>query len=141
MAREPHRAALELRSLLVRFPYWRDGHLHLAQVSLQEKDLATAYASTQCFRALVSGRSSAKLESQGRHLLGRCFLAAGDPAQALDHLRMAKLLSPLSGPIAEDEAAALMALGRNSEAAQTLADIPPDNLSFSGSIALGHLKK
>jgi hypothetical protein len=130
---DPAAVTAKLRSLLRRFPYWGEGHRLLADAALSERDIATAYAATQCFRiagdlalnicASQSPKQSKRLESQWRHLLGRCYLASGDAVQAT------------SSSIAEDEVAALMALGRNEEAAQVLRTIPEKQLSMSAKIA------
>jgi predicted Zn-dependent protease len=144
------KTALELRALLVRFPFWSEGHYLLAESALNSRDLATAYAATHCLRALCTEqtRSSSKLEqknstldSRWRHLLGRCFLAAGDPSQALPYLQAARRTAPNASAIAEDEAAALMALGRNSEAMQALAEYPLETLSASGRVAAEYLRR
>jgi hypothetical protein len=142
---DPAAVTAKLRSLLRRFPYWGEGHRLLADAALSERDIATAYAATQCFRiagdlalnicASQSPKQSKRLESQWRHLLGRCYLASGDAVQALSHLRAARLSCPTSSSIAEDEVAALMALGRNEEAAQVLRTIPEKQLSMSAKIA------
>lgn len=143
-------ASTKLRSLLRRFPYWDEGHRLLAETALTEKDVATAYASTHCFRlagcrtvsfrGLPSPRHSHRFESQWRHLLGRCFLASGDAEQALTHLRVARLSCPQSTAIAEDQVAALMALGQKEEAAQVLRTIPEEHLSTSAKVAADYLR-
>lgn len=148
---EPTSVVAKLRSLLRRFPYWGEGHKLLAEAALAEKDIATAYAATHCFR-LVGWRPTLNifarkylrqahpLEGQWRHLLGRCFLASGDAEQALAHLRAAQISCPQSTAVTEDQVAALMALGRNEEASQVLRTIPEEHLSMSAKVAGDYLR-
>jgi hypothetical protein len=132
------RASLELCSLLSRFPFWRDGHAALADLSLEAGDLAKAYASTQCVR-ILSGQSRTH-ERRWRHLLARCLLSTGRMAEALEELQRAEGLGPISAALVEDKAAALMALGRGPEAAESLSSLPLKALSPAAQMTLNYLK-
>jgi Flp pilus assembly protein TadD len=127
----------ELRTLLRRYPYWREGHRLLAENNLAVGDIATAYASAHCFSALSGATPDS--EATVHFILGRCFLRRGDANSALTHFELARSLTPTNLAILEEEAAALMLLGNKEKAQSVLRQIPEDKLSPEARITLSYL--
>jgi len=128
------RSPARLRAILRRYPFWVAGHLDLAQLSLVEGDVATAYASAQAARALCD--ESSRRGAEALHILGQCFLARGEHASALSFFQRAKPLLAGTPKFSEDMAAALMLAGSYREAALLLEAIPETSLSAQGKAAL-----
>lgn len=127
----------ELRALLRRYPYWRDGHRLLAEHSLASNDIATAYASAHCFSALSV--ATPESEATVHFILGRCFLRRGEAESARHHLALARSRMPSNLAILEEEAAAMMLLGQKEQALSMLRQIPEDKLSPEARITLSYL--
>lgn len=119
-----------LRSLIQRFPFWRNGRALLAERSILVDDIATAYAEAQALR-LLSDRGSS-LDATALSLLGKCYLKRGDGASALSLLAQASNIRPHDFRIREDVAAAQVLLGDKRRALEILEGIPTTNLSAEG---------
>ncbi len=133
-AETPTEETRALRSLLKRFPFWIEGRYHLAESSLTENDIATAYCEAQALQIL----SPRKPRDKGRALsvLGRCYLRRGDSVSALTFLNEAQLLLPHSYPLQEEIAAALTLNGDKAKALQILKEIPEEKITAEGKAAL-----
>jgi hypothetical protein len=131
--------AQSVRSFLRRFPYWRRGHIILAEISLLLNDVTTAYASAHAVMAL----STPATRYQGQLLLGQCHLRRNDPAGALHYfatLQEADIATTKERDIfLEEKAAAHMALGDKEAARTLLAHIPAERRSPQAEAAWGYV--
>lgn len=130
-----HRCAA-LRQILRQTPYWKSGHIEFAELCLEQDDVASAYASLQAAQALTP---TAKQSLQVQHLMARCFLKRGNPEKARE------MLLPLwtqskQVQVAEDLAAAFMALENESEALKILEACGDSKLSAGSKSALNYLR-
>lgn len=123
-----------LRSLITRFPYWIEGRYQLAEASLAENDIATAYCEGQALQSL----SPHKARDKGRALfvLGRCYLRRGDSGTALVMLNEAAQLLPLNYTLREEISAALVLEGDKTKALSILKGIPEGDMTAEGKAAL-----
>ncbi len=135
----PSSAGADLRIILRRYPYWREGHRLLAEACLAEGDIATAYASTHCFSALASPDNRA--QSQLHFLMGRCFLRCGDPERSLQHLTVAQQYDPTSCAIIEEQAAAHMLMGNKAQALALLSRVPEKKLTPEAIMTRSYLQR
>jgi len=120
------------------FPYWRNGHRKVFEISLLTKDLHLAYGAAQAVFALAV---EAQEKDESRHLIARALLAG---AQADRALRILDQISPgyKSLPqVQEDISACLMALGKDEEAQNILLRLGHQKLSPEGRAVLAYLEK
>lgn len=141
-ARDNHEErASKLRSFLRRFPYWRRGHVLLADTSLLLDDIATAYASAQVVLIL----SSPATRHQALLRLGQCHLRRGDTSGALRYFAELNTenfsLSAERDVFLEEHAAAYMALGDKEQARGLLAAIPDERRSPQAHAAWSYLTR
>ena len=125
---------LALRALLQRFPFWARGRALLAELSLRNNDVATAYAEAQALRTLA--RRGSNHEATALLFLGKCFLQRGDATSALSLLSKAHELSPHDHRIQEDRSAAFALLGDRAQALAILQTIPASHLSAESKAAM-----
>jgi hypothetical protein len=130
------RRCAALRQILRQTPYWKSGHIEFAELCLEQDDVASAYASLQAAQALPS---TARQALQIQHLMARCFLKRGNPEKARE------LLLPLwtqckQVRVAEDLAAAFMALENETDALKILEACGDSKLSASSKAALDYLR-
>lgn len=129
---------VSLRALLRRFPFWARGRVLLAEVSLRNNHVATAYAEAQALRILA--RRGSHHEATALLLLGRCFLQRGDATSALALLNEAHALRPNDHRIQEERSAAYALLGDRSQALAILLTIPVSHLSAESKAAMQWLE-
>ena len=123
-----------LRALLQRFPFWARGRALLAELSLRNNDVATAYAEAQALRIIA--RRGSNNEATALLLLGRCFLQRGDATSALSFLNKAHELRPTDHRIQEERSAAFALLGDRAQALAILQKIPASHLSAESKAAM-----
>ncbi|MBN8549691.1 MAG: hypothetical protein J0M12_10280 [Deltaproteobacteria bacterium] len=126
-----------LRSRLRETPYWKRGHLLLGELSLQEDDVATAYACAKAVGILSAEGASSEADT----LLGRCYLKRGAFVEATAFLEKGALARPNDSALQEDVAACYIGRGEFKKAAQILSVIPQQRLSVPGHAALLYSKK
>lgn len=127
-----------LRGILQKVPFWLPGHLQLAELSLLQRDIATAYASSQAVLVL----QPKDLERDWAHLhLGRCYLQRGQLEAALEQFCAISPSGEVGIVACEERAAALLALGRTKDAADCLEAIPLGQRSHSAEAALQYARK
>lgn len=127
----------DLRALIRRFPYWREGRKRLAQECLAQEDISSAYAEALALRTLTPPNSALYAESS--LLLGKCFLKSGNSESARQFLTEAERSRPNDWRIKEELAACHTLNGEKKAALETLQTIPPDSLSQEGKAALAWL--
>lgn len=138
LAQVPVALVAWLRCCLQRAPWWAEGHLHLAQLSLRCKDVACAYASTQAVLAL---QASPSLCGQAGLVLAKCYLWYGHSSKAEEVLERLLRDRPGSLGVIEELAALRMVQGRNQEARKLLSSIPKKDLSVESKSALMFLER
>lgn len=124
-----------LQQLLRATPYWLEGHLELAKLSLAGNDLELGYSSAMAVLKLDPESFA------GRNFLAQCYLKSNHPREAIAEYRMLMERRPdCEVAIREDLAAALMATGEFKEAYNILSSVKPGELSASAAAALQYLK-
>lgn len=123
-----------LKRKLRKFPFWSFGHIRLGEVSLDLKDLSSAYASANA--AILLGS-----EHRGKKLLGTCYLRAREGAKAVRVLTEVCDRWPLQISVLEDLGAALMLEGDFIKAKEILEQIPETKRSTSVNAALIRVRK
>ena len=129
----------KLRGLLAATPWWVRGHLLLAQLALQNDDIATSYASTQAVMQLVSPASTSF--DLARRLLARCFLRRNAAAQAEAMLVELSQKYPSDYEVIEDLAACYVARSAWLEAEREFGKIPFEQLGAEARAALEYVKQ
>ena len=127
-----------IRGLLRRYPFWRDGHLSLANIALQRDDVPLAYSSAISARILSADHRQHL--RQALFLLGRCFLKRSDWQTSLNYFKEAETLGLNSTALKEDTAAAYILGGKYAEATKLLEEIPAADISPEGKAALSFVR-
>lgn len=126
-----------IQSLLRRFPYWARGHRDAGSLALHLKKYDLAYASACALKELSSFSHDADL------IIARCYLQTGSAQKAYDTLsalRASTLPKYMGSVVAEEFAAAQIALGEYSEARKTLMEISNGERTSAAQCALDYLE-
>ena len=108
----------------------------LAELAMQQMDLATAYASAQA--VLQLGKASSSMVFRAKLILGRCYLQRGSPEKAREYFEPLLQVREFENIAREELAASLMALGDYAGVISTLSTLPRQDLSQAALTALSY---
>lgn len=128
----------QLRGYLRQCPWWRHGHILLAQASLQRNDVASAYASAQAALKLPCGKAAFR---DAQIVVARCAIARGLHQRARDILTDLRARFGGDPNINEELAAALLGLGLEDQALAMLQEIEDDQRSAEAQSMLAYLSR
>ena len=118
-------------------PWWRMGHVRLAEDALLQRDLPLAFASGQA--ALVLSRTAGQRVGAAL-LVARALLAGGSPVRARAVLEPLRVQHPERFDLIEELAACFLAEGDFAAARTMLEGIPQSSRSASSGAALTYLR-
>jgi len=130
---------LSLRSILRRFPFWKEGHLEFATQSLIVRDVEAAYASVQ--GAIQLEGNPPKPSAPIRKLLAICYVRSGDSIQSAALLEDLLVELPNDKELRSELVACCLAIGEYARVRSILEPIPSSSLSAEEQAALVFVRK
>ncbi len=127
-----------LRSRLSRSPFWINGHLEYAQLSLQCDNVAAAYPS---LLAVLELGAKGRVAIEAKRMLGTSYLRRGLNEQACAYFEEVIKARPERFDVKEELAAALMAMRSYKRAGSLLTEIGVDRLSAPARMALSYCEQ
>lgn len=128
-----------LRGHIVAHPYWRRGHLKLAQLSMDNKQIETAYASALAVLELTNDKGADAWPA--KVVLSECYLKRGMFQKAKDSLDALLRINSSDIKAKESLAAAELGLENFNAAKKILESIPDAKRSAAGTEALSYIKR
>lgn len=135
---EAHRQTIpRLMALLRQTPWWRKGHLYLADEALRARDTALAYASGQA-ALVLSKREGDRVAAT--LVVARALLASRSPDRALALLEPLRAAHPERADVTEELAACFLGKGDFPTARSLLESLPKAGRSATAEAALAYLR-
>lgn len=124
-----------LRKVIPEYPYWTEGHLAYAELSLVVGDIESAYAASITSSKIGSGSERTKADG----LRGICFLRTGELEQALPLLETA--YQNYKNLFEEDYIACLIAMRRYEQAEKVIRQTEINKAKISNKIVLSFINE